>query len=94
MIDAIINEAPHKLVPSGRLLMTHNSMANLPKSLRLLETRKMQHRILAYRQLAFRPFIDRNWLDAIGGEAEGLYSVSEDVAYEGLYVLEARLQDW
>ena len=33
MIDAIINEAPHKLVPSVWLLMTYNSMANLPKSL-------------------------------------------------------------
>jgi len=93
MIDAIIIEAAHKLAPSGRLLMTHNSMANLQKSLRLLEAHNMEHRILAHRQLAFRPFIDRAWLDAIGGEAKGLYSVSGGVAYEGLYVLEARLQD-
>ena len=93
MIDAIIIEAAHKLAPSGRLLMTHNSMANLQKSLHLLEAHNMEHRILAHRQLAFRPFIDRAWLDAIGGEAKGLYSVSGGVAYEGLYVLEARLRD-
>ena len=37
MIEAIIREAPNKLAPSGRLLITYNSMANLPKSLRLFE---------------------------------------------------------
>jgi len=93
MIEALIREAPHKLKQSGRLMMTHNSMANLPKSLRLLESVGFSHRILAHRRLAFRPFIDRNWLDALGGEAEGLYFVSEGVAYERLYVLEARLQN-
>jgi release factor glutamine methyltransferase len=93
MIDEIIKEAPHKLAPLGRLLMTHNSMANLPKSLRLLESLGMQHRIVAERLLEFRPFIDRNWLDTLGGVAEGLYSVKEGVAYESLFVLEARLRD-
>jgi methylase of polypeptide subunit release factors len=90
MIDALIDEAPVRLTPRGRLLMTHNSMANLPKSLRRLESLSLSHRILAERRLAFRPFIDRSWLDALGGEAEGLYSVSEGVAYERLCVLEAR----
>ena len=32
MIDALIVEAPMKLNPSGHLLMTHNSLANLNKS--------------------------------------------------------------
>jgi hypothetical protein len=31
MIDALIREAPTKLTPSGHLLMTHNSLANLRK---------------------------------------------------------------
>ena len=93
MIDAIIKEAPHKLVPSGRLLMTHNSMANLSKSLRLFDAIGMQHRVLAERLIAFRSFIDRKWLDELGGEAAGLYTVKDNVAYEGLYVLEAQLRD-
>jgi hypothetical protein len=42
--------------------------------------------------IAFRSFIDRKWLDTLGGEAAGLYSVKDDVAYEGLYVLEAQLR--
>jgi methylase of polypeptide subunit release factors len=90
MIDELIKEAPGKLTPSGRLLITHNSMANLPKSLRLLESLGMQHRILAERALPFRSFIDRNWLDTLGGETEGLYFVKEGVAYERLFILEAR----
>jgi hypothetical protein len=93
MIESIIKEAPNKLTPSGRLLMTHNSMANLPKGLRLFESVGMQHRVLAERLIAFRSFIDRKWLDTLGGEAAGLYSVKDDVAYETLYVLEAQLPD-
>ena len=93
MIDAIIREAPDKLTRSGRLLITHNSMANLPKSLRLLESIGMRHRVLAERFIAFRSFIDRKWLDELGGEAAGLYSVKDDVAYERLVVLEAQLPD-
>ena len=92
MIDAIIKAAPHKLAPSGQLLMTHNSMANLSKSLHLFESMGMRHRLLAERLIAFRPFIDRKWLDTLGGEAAGLYTVRDDVAYEGLYVLEAQLR--
>jgi hypothetical protein len=86
MIEAIIKEAPNKLAPSGRLLMTHNSMANLSKSLHLFESVGMHHRILAKCLIAFRSFIDRKWLDILGGEAAGLYSVKDDVAYETLYI--------
>ncbi len=93
MIDEIIKEAPHKLAPLGHLLMTHSSMANLPKSLRLLESLGMHHRIVAERQLEFRSFIDRDWLDTLGGVAEGLYSVKEGVAYERLFVLDARRRE-
>ena len=91
MINAIIKEAPDKLTPSGRLLMTHNSMANISKTLHMFESMGMRHRLLAERSIAFRPFIDRKWLDTLGGEAAGLYSVKDDVAYEGLYVLEAQM---
>jgi hypothetical protein len=73
--------------------MTHNSMANLSNSLDLFESVGMQYRVLAKRQIAFRSFIDRKWLDTLGGEAAGLYFVKDDVACEALYVLEAQLPD-
>ena len=53
MIDAIIKAAPHKLAPSGQLLMTHNSMASLSKTLRLFESIGMRHGVLAERLIAF-----------------------------------------
>ena len=49
----------------------------------------MQPRILAEAAIAFRPFMDRAWLDKLGGEAEGLYSVRDGIPYETLYVVDA-----
>jgi methylase of polypeptide subunit release factors len=89
MIDALIREAPMKLSPSGHLLMTHNSLANIEKSLTMLRAVGLQPRILAERSIAFRPFINRAWLDTLGGEAEGLYSVQDGIAYETLYIVDA-----
>ena len=90
MIDALIREAPMKLNPSGHVLMTHNSLANLRKSLDMFRSNGLQPRVLVERSIAFRPFIDRAWLDKLGGEAEGLYSVRDGIAYETLYVVDAR----
>jgi release factor glutamine methyltransferase len=89
MIDPLVREAPLRLNPSGHLLMTHTSLANLRKTLDLLKSNGLQSRILAERAVAFRPFIDRAWLDKLGGEAEGLYSVRDGIAYETLYVVDA-----
>jgi release factor glutamine methyltransferase len=89
MIDALIVEAPMKLNPSGHLLMTHNSLSNLNKSITLLSTVGLQPRILAERSIPFRPFIDRAWLDKLGGQAKDLYSVRNGIAYETLYVVDA-----
>ena len=93
MIEPLIKEAAGKLKPSGRLLMTHNSLANLPKSWRLFEAHGLTPRIVAERSLAFRDFIDRAWLDTLGGIREGLYSLRDGVAFESLYVVEARVGD-
>ena len=90
LIDPLIAEAPSKLSPGGGLLMTHNSLANLPKSLARIKDLGMESRIVAERSLEFRPFIDRHWLDSLGGVPEGLYFVREGGAYEKLCVLEAR----
>ena len=51
MIDALIREAPIKLNYSGCLLMTHNSLANLSKSLIMLKSAGLQPRILAERSI-------------------------------------------
>jgi len=80
---------PLKLNPSGHLLIAHNSLANLRKSLEMLRSVGLRPRILAERSIPFRPFIDRAWLDHLGGKAEGLYSVRDGDAYETLYVVDA-----
>jgi hypothetical protein len=54
----------------------------------MLSSIGLQPRILAERSIPFRPFIDGAWLDKLGGEAEGLYSVREGIAYETLYVVD------
>ena len=77
------------LNPTGHVLMTHNSLANLRKTLDMLKSNGLRARILAKRAIALRPFIDRAWLDKLGGEAEGLYSVRDGIAYETLYVVDA-----
>ena len=88
MIDPLIREASEKLLPSGRLLITHNSLANLQKSFDLLESLGFETRIVAEQEIAFRPFIDRKWLDTLGGSAAGLYHVRDGIAYERLCILE------
>ena len=89
MIDALISEAPSKLNPSGHVLMIHNSLANLRKTLDILKSNGLQARVLAERAIAFRPIINRAWLDKLGGEALGLYSVRDCIPYETLYVVDA-----
>ena len=90
MIDGVIREAPDRLLPLGRLLMTHNSLTDLPKSLRLMASHGLETRILAERTIEFRPFIDRDWIDRLGGTESGLYTIRDGRAYETLYLLEAR----
>jgi methylase of polypeptide subunit release factors len=92
MIEGVIRETPGWLSRSGRLLMTHNSLTDLPESLRLMESLGLEPRVLAQRSLEFRSFIDRDWLDELGGTARGLYEVRDGKAYETLYVVEARLR--
>jgi release factor glutamine methyltransferase len=89
MIDQLIQEAPDKLNSSGRLLMTHNSLANLGKSFDQFAAVGMTARIVAEREIAFRPFIDRAWIDSLGGVEAGLYFLKDGVAHERLCVIEA-----
>ena len=90
MIDAVVRETPQWLVSGGMLLMTHNSMADLPKTFELMTSVGLRPRVVAQESLAFRPFIDRDWLDELGGVERGLYAVHDGTAYETLSVVEAR----
>ena len=92
MIEGVIRETPRWLSPAGRLLMLHNSLADYPASMRLMESLGLEPRVLAQRSLEFRLFINREWLDELGGTARGLYAVRDGRAYETLYVVEARLR--
>ncbi len=90
MIEGLIRETPTWLSRTGRLLMTHNSLTDVPASIQLMESVGLEPRVLAERLLEFRPFIVREWLDELGGTKRGLYTVRDGRAYETLYVVEAR----
>ena len=72
--------------------MTHNSLTDLPASMDLMESVGLEPRVVAEQLLEFRPFIDRAWLDELGGTNGGLYTVRDGRAYEILYVVEARIR--
>jgi release factor glutamine methyltransferase len=90
MIEGVIRETPAWLSPTGRLLMTHNSLSDLPASIELMASVGLEPRVVAERLLEFRPFIDREWLDELGGTKRGLYTIRDGRPYETLYVVEAR----
>ena len=92
MIEGVIRDTPGRLSPGGRLLMTHNSLADWPASARLMEAQGLEPHVLAQRVLEFRSFINRAWLDELGGTARELYTVRDGRAYETLYVVEAGLR--
>ena len=92
MIEGLIREAPQRLAADGTLLMTHNSLADWRASERLMRSEGLEPHVLAERTLEFRPFIDRAWLDQLGGTGRGLYTVRNGLAYETLYVVQARLR--
>jgi release factor glutamine methyltransferase len=92
MVEEVIRETPAWLCPSGRLLMLHTSLADFPESVRLMESQGLEPHVLAQRSLELRPFINRDWLDELGGTARGLYTGRRGRAYETLYVVEASLR--
>lgn len=92
MIEALIRETPQRLKPSGRLLMTHNSLTDMLKSRELMESVGLEPRVVAQLPIEFRSFIDRTWIDELGGTERGLYEVRDGVPFEILHVLEARLK--
>lgn len=90
MIEALVREVPTWLAEDGRLLMTHNSLSDLPSTRHLMDALGLESQVIAERSIEFRPFIDREWIDELGGTERGLYRLIDGRAYEILYILEAR----
>jgi release factor glutamine methyltransferase len=89
MIEALVREVPTGLAQDGRLLMTHNSLSDVSSTRRLMDEVGLESRVLAERPIEFRPFIDREWIDELGGTQRGLYRLIDGRPHEMLYVLEA-----
>ncbi len=91
-IDTLILDA-HKLVrPGGWLVFVQSSMANVPRSIRLMEESGMQVRIVGETDGPFRDYYleDESFLREIAG-IPGAYDVRDGIHYEQLVVLQATL---
>lgn len=91
-IDKLILDA-HKLVkPGGRLIFVQSSMADVPRSIDLMEQCGMAVRIVGETDAPFRDyyFEDPEYLKEMAGLA-GSYQVREGVHYERLIVFESTL---
>jgi HemK-related putative methylase len=54
IIDRIVSDFSTYLARNGRLLLAHTSLSDLPKTLRLLQARRIQHKIVASKRIVFR----------------------------------------
>ncbi|MHC4080400.1 MAG: methyltransferase [Planctomycetota bacterium] len=91
-IDTLILDA-HKLVrPGGRLVFVQSSMADIPRSIRLMEEHGMDVRIVGETDRPFRDyyFDDERYLREMAAVPGG-YTVRDGVHYEQLIVFEATL---
>ena len=91
-IDTLILDA-HKLVkPGGRLIFVQSSMADIPRSLRLMQENGMSVRIVGEADGPFRDYYheDDEFLREMA-TVPGSYSIRDGVHYERLAVFEARL---
>jgi len=91
-IDKLILDA-HKLVrPGGRLIFVQSSMADVPRSIDLMERCGMQVRIVGETDGPFRDyyFEDPTYLKEMAA-IPGSYAMRDGVHYERLIVFEARL---
>lgn len=92
-IDTLINDA-HKLVkPGGRLIFIQSSMANIRKSIELMEEWNMEVRIVGKTQNPFRDYYyeDERYMKMIE-TFPGAYTMLNGKEHETLVVFEARLE--
>lgn len=91
-IDTLILDA-HKLVrPGGRLVFIHSSMADIPRTLRMLDEHGMSVRIVGETSGPFRQyyFEDERYLVEMA-RVPGAYAIIDGVHHERLIAFEARL---
>lgn len=91
-IDTMILDT-HKLVrPGGRVVFVQSSMANVPRSISLMEECGMSVRVIGETDGPFRDyyFEDPTFLNEMAA-IPGSYQVRDGVHYERLIVLEGRL---
>ena len=72
--------------------MVQNSVTDFPKSIAMMQAVGLKPRVVKEQSLELRPLFDRAWLDELGGTTRGLYTVSDGLAHETIYAVEARLQ--
>jgi len=91
-IDTLVLDAHKLVVPGGRLVFVQSSMADIPRSLRLMEECGMQVRIVGETSGPFRDyyFEDEAFLREIASVPGG-YTVQDGVHHERLIVFDARL---
>jgi len=91
-IDTLILDA-HKLVrPGGRLVFVQSSMADIPRSIGLMEECGMQVEVLGETDGPFRPyyFEDQRYMKEMAA-IPGAYTVRDGVHHERLIVLQGTL---
>lgn len=91
-IDTLILDAHKLLRPGGRLVFVQSSMADVPRSIALMEENGMQVQIAGVTDGPFREyyFDDPDYLREMAA-IPGSYSVRDGVHYERLIVFEARV---
>lgn len=93
-IDTLILDAHKRVAPGGRLVFVQSSMADVPRSIRLMEECGMRVRIVGETDGPFRSYyVEDEAYMAEMAAVPGGYSVREGVHYERLIVFEARLTE-
>ncbi|MFT7462431.1 MAG: release factor glutamine methyltransferase [Pseudohongiellaceae bacterium] len=91
-IDTLILDSHKLLKPGGRLIFIQSSMANIPRSIALMEECGMTVEVLAESDGPFRPyyFEDARYMKEMAA-IPGAYTMRDGVHYERLIVLQGRL---
>ncbi|RKY22681.1 MAG: hypothetical protein DRQ55_00340 [Planctomycetota bacterium] len=91
-IDTLVLDAHKLLKPGGRLVFVQSSMADVPRTLRLMDECGMACRVLAETDGPFRSyyFEDQEYMTDIA-RIPGAYTLRDGQHYERLTVLEATL---
>lgn len=92
-IDTLILDAHKLLKPGGRLIFIQSSMANIPKSIQMMEECGMQVRIAGKAQHPFRDYYyeDQRYMKMIE-TVPGGYTMIDGKEHETLVVFEATLE--